>query len=87
LDEATASIDAETDHIIQEMVRRVFKDCTVVTIAHRLNTIADSDTIIVLDQGKVAEMDSPENLLANPDSLYTGLVKKSSQVNSSDTPR
>ena len=77
LDEATASIDAETDRVIQEMVRRVFKDITVLTIAHRLNTIADSDLIIVLEQGKVAEIDAPERLLENPDSMYTALVQKS----------
>ena len=77
LDEATASIDAETDRIIQEMVRRVFKGITVLTIAHRLNTIADSDLIIVLEQGRVAEIDSPEKLLEDPDSMYSSLVRKS----------
>merc|ERR1711871_934170 len=77
LDEATASIDAETDRIIQEMVRRVFKGITVLTIAHRLNTIADSDLIIVLEQGRVAEMDSPVKLLEDPNSMYSSLVRKS----------
>jgi ATP-binding cassette, subfamily C (CFTR/MRP), member 1 len=73
LDEATASIDNETDSMIQRMVRQNFKDSTVLTIAHRLHTIIDSDRILVLDSGNVAEMDSPDNLLANPDGLFKSL--------------
>lgn len=64
LDEATASIDNETDELVQRLVRRTFKDCTVLTIAHRLHTIIDSDKILVLDQGRLLEMGPPQQLLA-----------------------
>lgn len=64
LDEATASIDNETDSIIQRMIRDKFVGSTVLTIAHRLHTIIDSDKVMVLDQGKVVEMDSPDKLLS-----------------------
>jgi len=63
MDEATASCDAETDAIIQKAVRNNFNEATVITIAHRLNTIIDYDKILVLDKGKVVEFDSPVNLL------------------------
>merc|ERR1712161_147831 len=61
MDEATASIDNETDAIIQKMIREKFQDATVLTIAHRLNTIMDSDRILVLDDGRISEYDSPGN--------------------------
>ncbi|EAS02358.2 ABC transporter family protein (macronuclear) [Tetrahymena thermophila SB210] len=64
LDEATANVDMETDHLIQELIKEKFQDTTIITIAHRLNTIADYDKIIVLDAGKVVEIDTPFNLLA-----------------------
>ena len=77
MDEATASIDNETDAIIQEMIRENFKDATVLTIAHRLNTIMDSDRILVLDDGRIAELDTPENLLAKEDGHFKAMVDKS----------
>jgi ATP-binding cassette subfamily C (CFTR/MRP) protein 1 len=64
LDEATASIDNDTDNLIQTMVRESFKSCTVLTIAHRLHTIIDSDKVLVLDSGSLAEFDAPPALLA-----------------------
>ena len=70
MDEATASVDSETDSKIQETIRKEFKNCTVITIAHRLETIADYDLIVVMDHGQVAEFDSPGNLLSSNNSHY-----------------
>ena len=55
LDEATASVDFETDYRIQECIRTKFRDTTVITIAHRLNTVASYDKVMVLEKGEVAE--------------------------------
>lgn len=76
LDEATAAVDVETDKVLQETIRSQFKDRTILTIAHRLNTIMDSDRIVVLEQGQVAEFDTPENLLKRKDSLFYALSKE-----------
>ncbi|CAM9244868.1 unnamed protein product, partial [Ectocarpus fasciculatus] len=73
MDEATASIDNETDNLIQRVVRDIFKSSTVLTIAHRLNTIVDSDCIMVLEDGKLGEMGSPEDLLSRRDGLFKSL--------------
>ncbi|PIA12845.1 canalicular multispecific organic anion transporter 2-like protein [Coemansia reversa NRRL 1564] len=77
LDEATAAIDIATDAIIQHTIRNEFKNCTVLTIAHRLETITDSDMILVIDAGRLAEYDTPQNLLANKNSLFAKLLEKS----------
>jgi len=74
LDEATAAVDMETDKLIQKTIRERFKDKTVITIAHRINTIIDYDRVMVLDLGKIVEFDTPQVLLANPQSVFTGLV-------------
>lgn len=63
LDEATANVDFETDNFIQDTINTKFKDCTIITIAHRLTTIAHYDRIMVLDKGRVAEYHSPYMLL------------------------
>ena len=76
LDEATAAIDLETDDLIQETIRREFSDCTVLTIAHRLNTILDSSKVMVLDAGKIVEFDSPETLLRHESSIFHGMVRE-----------
>lgn len=70
LDEATAAVDLETDSLIQTTIRKEFSQCTVITIAHRLHTIMDSDKIMVLDNGKIVEYGSPEELLSNRGSFY-----------------
>ena len=64
----------ETDELIQETIRREFKGCTIVTIAHRLNTIIDYDRILVMDEGIVAEFDSPQALLANTNSIFHSMA-------------
>uniref|UniRef100_H2Z8G3 Uncharacterized protein n=1 Tax=Ciona savignyi TaxID=51511 RepID=H2Z8G3_CIOSA len=71
LDEATAAVDLETDDLIQATIRVQFEDCTTFTIAHRLNTIMDSTRVLVLDAGKVAEFDSPINLLKAKGIFYS----------------
>ncbi|RCH98429.1 ATP-binding cassette, sub-C (CFTR MRP), member 9, partial [Rhizopus stolonifer] len=76
LDEATAAIDVETDSIIQETIRRQFAHCTILTIAHRINTVLDSDRILVLDKGSIAEFDSPIKLLENQESIFYSMAKE-----------
>ncbi|XP_055837482.1 multidrug resistance-associated protein 1-like [Episyrphus balteatus] len=80
LDEATAAVDLETDDLIQKTIRSEFKDCTVLTIAHRLNTILDSDKVIVLDKGQIIEFDSPTNLLENKNSSFYSMAKDANLV-------
>jgi len=75
LDEATAAVDLETDDLIQATIRSEFKDCTVLTIAHRLNTIMDYDRIMVLDKGVIAEFASPNTLVEDQNSIFHSMVK------------
>ncbi|XP_053167408.1 ATP-binding cassette sub-family C member 2-like isoform X2 [Hemicordylus capensis] len=63
LDEATASVDMETDNLVQSTIRKEFHNCTVLTIAHRLHSIMDSDRVLILDSGRIAEFDTPHGLL------------------------
>mmetsp|Transcript_47258 Transcript_47258/g.55181 ORF Transcript_47258/g.55181 Transcript_47258/m.55181 type:complete len:470 (+) Transcript_47258:2964-4373(+) len=83
MDEATASIDNQTDAVIQEMIRENFADATILTIAHRLNTIMDSDKVLVLDNGEIAEYDSPQVLLSKSEGIFKDMVNKSKANNSS----
>jgi ABC-type multidrug transport system fused ATPase/permease subunit len=78
MDEATASIDAETDAMIQKVLRTAFNTATCLTVAHRLNTIMDSDYILVMDDGKAAEFDTPTNLLTNG-GMFRDLVQAASR--------
>ncbi|XP_072332338.1 ATP-binding cassette sub-family C member 4 isoform X2 [Scyliorhinus torazame] len=75
IDEATANVDPRTDELIQKTIREKFEQCTVLTIAHRLNTIIDSDRILVLDAGRVAEYAEPYILLEDKDSLFYKMVQ------------
>jgi ABC-type multidrug transport system fused ATPase/permease subunit len=80
MDEATASIDNTTDAQIQRMIRENFADATVLTIAHRLNTIMDSDRVLVLADGEIAEFDEPGKLLQKEGGHFRSMVEKSQRA-------
>ena len=80
LDEATANVDFKTDRLIQEVIRNRFKDSTVVTIAHRLNTIMDYDKVLVMEQGRVVEFEKPGVLLENKTGFLARLVQASNSA-------
>ncbi|KAK5971311.1 Multi drug resistance-associated protein variant [Trichostrongylus colubriformis] len=77
LDEATAAVDVTTDSLIQTTIRQQFKHSTVFTIAHRLNTIMEYDRVMVLDNGRIIEFDSPQTLLMESDSAFAKMVQDS----------
>ncbi|CAH9134081.1 unnamed protein product [Cuscuta epithymum] len=85
LDEATASVDSATDNLIQKIIRTEFKDCTVLTIAHRIPTVIDSDLVLVLSDGRIAEFDTPSRLLEDKSSMFLKLVSEYSSRSSSMT--
>ncbi|KAG0327991.1 hypothetical protein BGZ99_006490 [Dissophora globulifera] len=81
MDEATSAVDVETDELIQRTIRTEFADRTILTIAHRIKTVMDSDKILVLEQGQVVEFDSPNVLLQRKDeSLFYRLAEQSGEV-------
>ncbi|RIB06325.1 ABC transporter [Gigaspora rosea] len=79
MDEATASLDFQTDSLIQATIREEFKDNTVITIAHRLRTVADYDRILVMDAGKVVEFDIPYLLMQKSDGLFREMCERSGE--------
>jgi ATP-binding cassette subfamily C (CFTR/MRP) protein 1 len=78
MDEATAAVDADTDSRIQKVMRSEFADATCITVAHRLNTIMDSDFILVMDDGRAAEFDTPKALLSKG-GMFRDLVRAVTQ--------
>uniref|UniRef100_A0A0E0G4Z8 Uncharacterized protein n=1 Tax=Oryza nivara TaxID=4536 RepID=A0A0E0G4Z8_ORYNI len=76
LDEATSSVDPITDNLIQKTLKQQFSECTVITIAHRITSVLDSEKVILLDNGKIAEDDSPAKLLVDKLSLFSKLVSE-----------
>ncbi|KAI9185271.1 hypothetical protein LWI28_005771 [Acer negundo] len=84
LDEATASVDTATDNLIQQTLRQHFTDCTVITIAHRITSVLDSDMVLLLSRGLIEEYDSPTKLLEDKSSSFAQLVAEySARSNSS----
>ncbi|KAF2900927.1 hypothetical protein ILUMI_05259, partial [Ignelater luminosus] len=80
MDEATANVDPHTDALIQRTIRKKFANCTVITIAHRLHTIMDSDRVLVVDAGSVVEFDHPYNLLQKTDSIFYTMVQTTGKM-------
>lgn len=80
LDEATASIDYESDALIQQTIREEFSKSTILTIAHRLRSIVDYDRILVMDAGRVVEYDDPYVLIANSDSLFYSMCENGGEL-------
>lgn len=82
LDEATSSVDYETDSKIQRTIAREFSDCTILCIAHRLKTIINYDRIVVLDKGEIVEFDTPLNLFNSKGSIFHQMCERSNIVDS-----
>ncbi|XP_046623147.1 ATP-binding cassette subfamily C member 4-like isoform X4 [Neodiprion virginianus] len=80
LDEATANIDRSTDNLIQNAIRQRFATCTVLTIAHRLNTIMDSDRVLVMEEGRILEFDHPYLLLKDPNSHFSQMLQQTGKA-------
>lgn len=76
MDEATAAVDVQTDALVQQVIRKQFQDRTILTIAHRLNTVLDASRILVLSYGEVAEFASPKELQSRPGSQFYSLCKQ-----------
>ncbi|XP_066152181.1 probable multidrug resistance-associated protein lethal(2)03659 isoform X2 [Euwallacea fornicatus] len=79
MDEATANVDQHTDFLIQRTIRQVFRDCTVITIAHRINTIIDCDRVLVMDHGEAVEFAAPHELLQEEDGHFAKMVSQTGE--------
>lgn len=79
MDEATSSVDMDTDQVIQHVVRSSFSDCTLLVIAHRINTIIDSNRVMCLKLGQIEEFEHPAVLLRDPTSMLSSLVDEYSE--------
>ena len=80
LDEATASVDNESDLMMQKVISQEFKDKTVMTIAHRINTIIESNKVLCMASGKVLSYDTPSKLLEDPSSIFAQLVLETGEA-------
>lgn len=87
IDEATAHVDNRTDTLIQSTIRSKFKDCTVLTIAHRLNTVMDSDVIFVMDEGRLIERGTPTELAGTEGGHFASLLANMDGASSPDAPQ
>lgn len=76
LDEATSNVDPASDALIQATIRRAFRHTTVLTIAHRLHTVADADRVLVMEAGRVAELAPPAELLGRPGGVFAGMMEE-----------
>ncbi|KAJ3026911.1 UNVERIFIED_CONTAM: hypothetical protein HDU68_004835 [Siphonaria sp. JEL0065] len=81
LDECTANVDLETDHFIQLTLKETMKNATILTIAHRLNTVMESDRILVLENGRVVEFDTPRKLLEKKGGIFASMVNETGTAN------
>lgn len=81
LDEATGNMDNETDEKLYEIIKELFKNCTVLSITHRLNSIWNYDEVLVLDNGNVAECNTPNNLLQNVNSSFYRMYQENRRSN------
>ncbi|KAF9368218.1 ATP-binding cassette transporter yor1, partial [Podila verticillata] len=79
MDEATASVDFETDHKIQTTILEELADATIITIAHRITTIAGFDRVLVINAGEVAEFDKPYTLIKQEGSMFRSMCERSSE--------
>lgn len=76
MDEATANIDVQTEKTIHDLIKTEFRSSTVLTVAHRLNTVVECDRVLVMDYGKVVEFDKPQVLMQDPGSAFYSLLKQ-----------
>lgn len=80
MDEATSNMDPKTEQLMQTIIAEVFRDCTVITVAHRLHTIMSSDDVIVMESGRIVQNGPPNALLEDKDGIFCKLVHKSKSL-------